>query len=82
MKRPDDKVIRWLAAELAMRELERYSEDVPGLKAAASDWFLDADEFDKRELAERLRKELGQFVQAMHNRSTRLVDAGEMEAIT
>lgn len=82
MKKPSSETLRWLAAELAMREIEAMTSRTDNLKAMAGDWFPDADEFDRRELAAALKKELGQLMQAMHTRSTRLVGEGRMEAIT
>lgn len=81
MKRPSNETVRWLAAELAMREIEAMATDTDNLKASAGDWFIDADEFDKRDIAARLRTELRQLVKAMHKRSERLITEGGMEAV-
>lgn len=51
MAKPSVEEARYVVTSVVLAALDELAEDHHGLKMAAQDWFPDADEFDRREIA-------------------------------
>lgn len=76
MAMPSVEEVRYVVTSVVLQALDELAEDQPGLKLAAHDWFPDADEFDRRKIAEWLKVGIAGMCGLIEKRRQGMIETG------
>lgn len=76
MAKPTVEEVRYVVTSVVLQALDELAEDEQGLKLAAHDWFPDADEFDRREIAAWLKQGVEGMAGLIEKRRQGMIESG------
>lgn len=76
MAKPTVEEVRFVVTAVCLNALDELAEDHHALKMAAHDWFPDADEFDRREIADWLKKGVEGMAGLLEKRRRGMIESG------